>query len=121
MKSRRRIGELNHRITIQQYATVKDEYGDDVEKWSDWRSVWASLEIDGGREYWQSGKLNSEVSGEIHIRYRPDIDDRKMRVKYGERYFSIQFHHHQKESKQRTVLVVKELTSTQAKEAGDEE
>lgn len=120
MRNRRRIGELNKRIIIQEFNLEKDEYGDQVEKWSKWKGLWASMEIDGGREYWQSGQHNSETSGEIHIRYRPEINDRTMRVKYGNRYFAIQFHHHQKEAKQRTVLVVKELTPAEVKEGADE-
>lgn len=107
MKDRKRIGEMNRKITIQKPGLVKDEHGDWVEGWDKWKSVYASIDPAGGREFWQSDKFNSEATGQIEVRYQPEIKS-NMRVKYGSRIFDIQHFHHPGEARQRTVLIVKE-------------
>ena len=37
------IGKLNHRITILQHRTVKDEIGNHITKWEETVSLWASV------------------------------------------------------------------------------
>jgi SPP1 family predicted phage head-tail adaptor len=80
--------ELNRRVTIQSKSGSQDSYGQPGETWSDIVTVSASIITTGGREFYAAQKLNAEISAVIKIRYRTGLDV-KMRVKYGERYFSI--------------------------------
>ena len=122
MRNRRRIGELDKKVTIQKPGLVKDEYGDWVEGWEDWKKrIWASIEPAGGREFWQSEKFNSEATGEIHIRFQPEVKS-NMRViyktKHGERIYNIEYFYHPKERKDRTVLIVKEMLESEVEPVG---
>ncbi|QKS71907.1 phage head closure protein [Paenalkalicoccus suaedae] len=111
MSAKRRVGELNRRITIQKLGPVQNEYGDWVEGWTDWKRVWASMEPAGGREYWQSEKFNAEANGEIEIRYQSDINPGAMRILYKDRVIDIQYFYHPRERRDRTRLIVKEQIS----------
>lgn len=108
MKDRKRIGQLDRRIKIQKFGPAQDEYGDWVEGWSDWVTVWAAIRPAGGREFWQSEKFNSEATGEIEIRFREGIEPNVMRILYGDRVYHIQYFYHPQERRDRTVLIVKE-------------
>ncbi|MGB9780623.1 phage head closure protein [Caldanaerobacter sp.] len=83
------IGELRHRITIQQPVESSNTFGEVEKTWQDVATVWASIEPLRGREYFNSQQINAEVTTQIRIRYRPGIKP-KMRVVYGERIFDIQ-------------------------------
>lgn len=83
------IGDLRHRITIQQPVESSNTFGEVEKTWQDVATVWASIEPLRGREYFDSQQINAEVTTRIRIRYRPGIKP-KMRVVYGERIFDIQ-------------------------------
>jgi len=83
------IGDLRHRITIQQPVESSNTFGEVEKTWQDIATVWASIEPLRGREYFDSQQINAEVTTRIRIRYRPGIKP-KMRVVYGERIFDIQ-------------------------------
>lgn len=73
-----KAGQLNRRVKIQKKASGVDDYGQPVETWEDYATVWAWLKAPTGM-----GTANSEFmaeSGEvsrtlysIRIRYRDDI------------------------------------------------
>lgn len=78
-------GRLNKRI-ICQVASVTA--GEGVMTWTDVCTVWADIRPLVGTRRYQAKQLNSEVAGQIVIRYRTDITT-AMRIKYGARYFEI--------------------------------
>jgi len=85
-----KIGDLRHRITIQQPIEIRNEVGEVIQSaWQDFTTVWAAIEPLRGREYFDAQQINAEVTSRIRIRYRPGIKP-KMRVVYGERIFDIQ-------------------------------
>lgn len=59
--------------------------------WTNYTNAWAAVEDLSGRDYIQSQQLaeGSRVSTRITLRWRGDIDQ-SMRIKHGERTFSIQ-------------------------------
>ncbi|KPJ82789.1 MAG: hypothetical protein AMS17_18665 [Spirochaetes bacterium DG_61] len=84
-----RAGKLRHKIIIQDYTESQDRsYGEVTKPWSDYETVWASIEPIRGREFWESQQINAEVTAKITIRHLYGINT-KMRVKYGSRIFKI--------------------------------
>lgn len=85
-----RIGDLRHRVTIQEYSEIVDEYNTPVGgEWQEVCTVWAAVEPIQGREYILLHNTQSELTTRIRIRYRSGIKP-AMRVKYGDRIFDIQ-------------------------------
>lgn len=85
-----RIGELRHRVIIQEYREIVDQYGTPIDQgWQDVCTVWAAVEPIQGREYILLQNTQSELTARIRIRYRPGIKP-AMRVVYGQRVFDIQ-------------------------------
>ena len=82
-------GKLRHRVTLQEYKEVVDQYGTPIDQgWQDIATVWASVEPIQGREYIQLQNTQSELTTRIRIRYRPGIKA-AMRVLYNDRIFEI--------------------------------
>ena len=102
-----RAGKLRHKITIQYYTESQNSYGEMTKTWSDYATVWASIEPIMGREFWESQQINAEVTAKITIRYLADINP-KMRVKYGSRIFEIISVINPEEKNRELQLMVKE-------------
>ena len=79
-------GQLNHRVRIQQPTTVKDALGAPTQ-------VWADIQPLSGREARIADRVAAEVTHQITVRYRSDLDDpqavARMRVLFRSRIFSI--------------------------------
>lgn len=83
-----RAGKLRHKITIESKSNAQDAYGALVETWSTYATAWASIEPLTGREYFEQGKVSSEVTTRIRIRHISGVTN-LMRVKFGTRIFTI--------------------------------
>lgn len=81
-------GILNKRIIIQSPPTAKDSYGAPTGDWTDYKTVWASINPIVGKEYFSAETVNNEITHKIRIRYIPGVKP-SMRVKYNDRYFEI--------------------------------
>jgi len=82
-----RIGDLRHKITIQEKTVTEDSEGIAAETWGDVATVWASVEDLQGREFFQAAAV-AEIIARIKIRYRPGIAP-AMRVLFESRLFDI--------------------------------
>lgn len=86
-------GNLKHRVCIQQPVLTKDALGAPTETWADFAKVWADIKPLSGREARIADRVASELTHQITIRYRPDLNDpqsvTRMRVLFRERVFSI--------------------------------
>jgi SPP1 family predicted phage head-tail adaptor len=67
-------GRLRHRITVQENTPTQNEIGEWVDAWTDYATVWASVEPARGSQYYQAKQLDSKVDGTIIMRYRDDIE-----------------------------------------------
>lgn len=76
-----RAGDLDRRITIQSVTTVQNSYGDPVESWSTFASVWASVKPYRGNEEFDAEHHRSEELKVFKIRYRQGLNH-KMRIVY---------------------------------------
>ena len=102
-----RAGMLRHKVVIQQNIPTRDSYGAEVEVWTDYAVVWASIEPARGREFWESQQVNAEVTGKIRIRYLAGVTP-MMRVKHGSRIFEIISVINPEERNRELQLMVKE-------------
>jgi SPP1 family predicted phage head-tail adaptor len=83
-----RAGQLRHKITIQNTTVTQDSYGSKVDTWAIFATVWASVEPVSGREYFESAKLNAEITHRVRIRYTAGVTP-DMKILYGDRTFNI--------------------------------
>lgn len=85
-----RAGTLRHRVTIQRYELVVDDYGAPLhrESWKDVATVWASVEAVSGRDFFAARQEQSEVTHKVTIRYRGDVTA-QMRVLHGGKVLGI--------------------------------
>jgi len=84
-----RAGELRRKVTIQNATITQDSYGAKIETWGTFVAVWASIEPIHGREFFESAKLNANITHRIKTRYAAGVTP-DMRVLYGTRLFDIQ-------------------------------
>jgi len=102
-----RAGLLRHRLTFQIPSKTKNAMDEWVETWSDWATVWGSIEPNLGKRYFEAKQANSEVEGLIRIRYLNRVLP-TMRVKYGDRIFKIISIVHPFEKRQELHILYKE-------------
>ena len=102
-----RAGLLRHRLTIQIPGKSQNDFGEWIESWNDWATVWGSIEPNLGKRYFEAKQANSEVQGLIRIRYRSGVLP-TMRVKYGNQIFKIISIVHPFEKKQELHILYKE-------------
>lgn len=83
------IGKLRHRITfLKPLSEEKNECGEIVPVYEDYRTVWGAVEPKTGREYDESQKLRAETTYNILVRYIPGITA-DMKIRYKEHEFDI--------------------------------
>jgi SPP1 family predicted phage head-tail adaptor len=82
-------GKLRNRITIQQRTLVQDSYGQPIESWADFATVWAEIRSLSGRESLVASAVQGVTNYEINIRFKAGITQ-SMRVAYKSRYLDIQ-------------------------------
>lgn len=83
------MGEFNVEIMFQKDSgTGKDSFGQPIENWEDFIPAYAKMVTTGGREFYTAQRLNAETTAVFELWYEPGIDA-KMRIRYGDRFFSI--------------------------------
>lgn len=102
-----KIGKLRHRVTLQEYVSLKDSFGAEIEAWSDKATVWASIEPLSGREYFAARQMNAEVNTKITIRYRTGVKP-TMRILFAGRVFEILSVINTEEKNRELILMCKE-------------
>lgn len=84
---------MNHRVTLQKRATVRDVYGQEANTWNDIATVWANIKPIGGREKLRSFVVDSTLTHTVMIRYRqaflPPLNVNEWRLNYQGRIFNI--------------------------------
>lgn len=82
-------GQFRHRITFQEFVSVKDELGQESDgEWQDVASAWAMIKTLKGREYFHAASTQTETTSRFIIHYQTGIDS-SMRIVYNERVFNI--------------------------------
>lgn len=83
------IGNLRHRITIEQRTLASDGMGGSTETWSTLATLWAKVEPKSAKHKWIAESLTEITTHVITIRNRDDIDS-SMRIKWDGRTFQIE-------------------------------
>lgn len=84
-----RAGPLRHKVTIQHRTASTDEYGGQIQTWSDFASnVGASINNLSGREFLAAQAAQSEASVRFTMRYVAGVDAR-MRIVYKGKFHNI--------------------------------
>ncbi|MBV2207427.1 MAG: phage head closure protein [Pseudomonas sp.] len=85
-----RAGKLRHKVTIQAPGLTQDPVsGEMVAGWSDFASVWASVEPLSARDFIAAQANQSEITARIVIRYREGILP-TMRILHRGKVYAIQ-------------------------------
>jgi SPP1 family predicted phage head-tail adaptor len=82
------IGDLKHRITLQQRTTTVSEQGFEEETWADYQTIWAAISNLHGREYYAAAAVQAENTVKFTIRYLPGIDT-AMRILFRGKQYNI--------------------------------
>ena len=69
-----KAGELDQRITIQNYVTARGTSGEQLQTWQTWQTVWAQVLTTGGSEAFYSPQLVAEATHKIKMRYIALVD-----------------------------------------------
>lgn len=83
-----RIGELRHRLVIEDVTRVDDGSGGAIESWQQQAELWAALRPLQGSEREDADKMAGRVSHEIWIRHRSGVKP-QMRFRSATRVFEI--------------------------------
>jgi SPP1 family predicted phage head-tail adaptor len=91
------IGKFDKRITLQSRSATLDDYGQQINSWSDVATIWANIKPISGREKLRSMAIESELTHTVAVRYDvrflPPKTVDAWRIKYvtpaGERIFNI--------------------------------
>ena len=82
-------GQLDRRITIQNFSETTDNFGQQVKSFSTLASVWANVVEKVGREGEDGDMIAATKKVEFIIRYRTDVDE-EMRISYNSNTYKIQ-------------------------------
>src|SRR3546814_21196794 len=50
-RCRMRTSDMDRRVTLQRFTTTQDEYGEEIQTWTDVATVFAEVRQQGGKEY----------------------------------------------------------------------
>jgi SPP1 family predicted phage head-tail adaptor len=84
-----KIGQLRHRLEIQEQRSVRDEWGNQVSEWFTVATAWAAIEPIRGEEYWAAGAQQGETIHRVTMRYVPGVTP-KHRLLFGDRILEIE-------------------------------
>ena len=82
-------GQLDRRITIQNFSETTDNFGQEVKSFSTLASVWANVVEKVGREGEDGDMISATKKVEFIIRYRTDVNE-EMRISYNSNIYKIQ-------------------------------
>lgn len=67
------IGKLSSRVTLQSPAEAKSRSGEVTLSWSDYATVWGSVDGLSSRDIMQAQQANVIATHKVRIRYRSDV------------------------------------------------
>ena len=84
------IGQLDRRIILESPTLVANSYGEETITWSEYLTVWANIEWNGGSEKEESDKLTATTKVVFTVRNLGNDVDETYRVLYKSKYYYIQ-------------------------------
>ncbi len=83
-----RSGALRNRLVIEQVTETRDGFGQAIETWATFATVWGSLEPLGGRERFLAAQTHAEATYRSRIRFLEGLTP-KMRVRFADKLYNI--------------------------------
>jgi len=85
------IGHLDRRVTLQNYSTTRNVYGELIESYSTYREVWAKVDFTGGSQSDEFDRITAISKVKFFIR-NLDLADltEKTRISYDSKLYYIQ-------------------------------
>jgi SPP1 family predicted phage head-tail adaptor len=83
-----KAGDLDRRLTIEEYIETQDAYGEPIKDWVVLDTVWAQITPVRGSERYVAQQVSGEAETRFRIRWRDDVTD-KMRLVYENAYYNI--------------------------------
>jgi SPP1 family predicted phage head-tail adaptor len=81
-------GDYRHKITFLRHLTGQDDYGDPIDKWVTFKSVWASKDPLLGNEFFAALTAGTKVEVKFNCRYFPGVTN-AMRIRHGDETYEI--------------------------------
>ena len=106
----RNIGEYRTPVELQKVTKEDDEFGNPIETWKKYKTIWVKQESLSGRAYFDAKQSQSEITGTLKTRYIPDILDKKgkLRIKKGEKVIEIEEMFDSDGTKREIEIMIKE-------------
>ncbi len=82
-------GQMDRRITIQNFTTATDTFGEVVKTFTTLAEVWAKVEENKGKEGEDGNQIVATKEVLFFIRYRSDVSE-EMRIQYNNETYKIQ-------------------------------
>ena len=98
---------MKHRITIRSFRGVRDELGQTIQEWYDFKTVWCAIKTVKGTEYFSTGVVRAENTYRFIIRYMPGIKA-SMQIMFEGRLFKIESVLNDDEERRTITIVAKE-------------
>lgn len=105
-----RAGRLRHRITIQDKTVVQNSFGEEDITWTEFATVWASVEPLRGREFLDGRMVTAEVTTRIRIRHLDGVRP-EMRVVHGSTNYDVLAVIHLEERNREDQLMCQEIVN----------
>ena len=102
------IGELRHRITIQEKTVVPDGEGGFVDEWIDKKKVWAKVTVVQARQQYEFNSVGVEATHRVEVRGNVKVDE-KQRIKFKDRILEIKTIEDIEERGIRKVITCREM------------
>ena len=83
-----RAGKLRHRIVIEEKSVTRTDSGAETVSWTEYDTLWASVEPLSGREMEMAKQIHDEISVRVWIRHRSGVVP-EMRISWDSRTFDI--------------------------------
>ena len=68
-----RAGDMDRRVTLQRFTTTQDEYGEEIQTWTDLATVFAEVRQQGGQEYLAAATTLAERRVVFFLRWFPGL------------------------------------------------
>lgn len=81
-------GKYNKKINFLKHVSGQDDYGEPINTWEIFKSVWASKDPLLGNEYFSSFTNNTKVEVKFNTRYIDGIMN-EMRIQHGTEIYEI--------------------------------
>src|SRR3546814_17497544 len=72
-RCRMRTGDMDRRVTLQRFTTTQDEYGEEIQTWTDLTPVFAEVRQPGGKEYLAAAPTHAERRVVFFVSWFPGL------------------------------------------------